>query len=233
MSVLFPDVPQLPGVPQLARLAGVSPATVISIGGAVLGSLFGNTLTSAQSGWGIYDSNNNLVVVADSILGFEHHPHWRISDFPVQGSGTVPTSFASYNKVKLPYEARVRLCKAGTLADRQLLLSALDNAANNTALYSIVTPERTYKNADIQSYDLVRSTDGDRAPDAYFLTQVDINFIEVISVQAQYSTTVMQNAQNPSAQPQNSLGTVQLQPISGPSANLVTNATLSNAFGAF
>ena len=233
MSVLFPDVPQLPGVPQLARLAGVSPATVISIGGAVLGSLFGNTLTSAQSGWGIYDSNNNLVVVADSILEFEHHPHWRISDFPVQGSGTVPTSFASYNKVKLPYEARVRLCKAGTLADRQLLLSALDNAANNTALYSIVTPERTYKNADIQSYDLVRSTDGDRAPDAYFLTQVDINFIEVISVQAQYSTTVMQNAQNPSAQPQNSLGTVQLQPISGPSANLVTNATLSNAFGAF
>ena len=233
MSVLFPDVPQLPGVPQLARLAGVSPATVISIGGAVLGSLFGNTLTSAQSGWGIYDSNNNLVVVADSILEFEHHPHWRISDFPVQGSGSVPTSFASYNKVKLPYEARVRLCKAGTLADRQLLLSALDNAANNTALYSIVTPERTYKNADIQSYDLVRSTDGDRAPDAYFLTQVDINFIEVISVQAQYSTTVMQNAQNPSAQPQNSLGTVQLQPISGPSANLVTNATLSNAFGAF
>ena len=221
MSVLFPDVPQLPGVPQLARLAGVSPATVISIGGAVLGSLFGNTLTSAQSGWGIYDSNNNLVVVADSILEFEHHPHWRISDFPVQGSGTVPTSFASYNKVKLPYEARVRLCKAGTLADRQLLLSALDNAANNTALYSIVTPERTYKNADIQSYDLVRSTDGDRAPDAYFLTQVDINFIEVI------------NAQNPYAQPQNSLGTVQLQPISGPSANLVTNATLSNAFGAF
>ena len=233
MSVLFPDVPQLPGVPQLARLAGVSPAPVISIGGAVLGSLFGNTLTSAQSGWGIYDSNNNLVVVADSILEFEHHPHWRISDFPVQGSGTVPTSFASYNKVKLPYEARVRLCKAGTLADRQLLLSALDNAANNTALYSIVTPERTYKNADIQSYDLVRSTDGDRAPDAYFLTQVDINFIEVISVQAQYSTTALQNAQNPSAQPQNALGTVQLQPISGPSANLVTNATLSNAFGAF
>ncbi len=233
MSVLFPDVPQLPGVPQLARLAGVSTASVISIGGAVLGSLFGNTLTSAQSGWGIYDSNNNLVVVADSILEFEHHPHWRISDFPVQGSGTVPTSFASYNKVKLPYEARVRLCKAGTLADRQLLLSALDNAANNTALYSIVTPERTYKNADIQSYDLVRSTDGDRAPDAYFLTQVDINFIEVISVQAQYSTTALQNAQNPSAQPQNALGTVQLQPISGPSSNLITNATLSNAFGAF
>ncbi len=233
MSVLFPDVPQLPGVPQLARLVGISTASVISIGGAVLGSLFGNTLTSAQSGWGIYDSNNNLVVVADSILEFEHHPHWRVSDFPVQGNGTVPTAFASYNKVKLPYEARVRLCKAGSLADRQLLLSALDNAANNTALYSIVTPERTYKNADIQSYDLVRSTDGDRAPDAYFLTQVDINFIEVISVQAQYSTTALQNAQNPSAQPQNALGTVQLQPISGPSSNLITNATLSNAFGAF
>lgn len=233
MSVLFPDVPQLPGVPQLARLAGVSTATVFSIGGNVLGTLFGNALGINTSAWGIYDSSNKLVLQADSILEFEHHPHWRISDFPVQGTTTTPTAFASYNKVKLPYECRIRICKAGTLADRQALLSALDAAANNIALYSIVTPERTYKNADIQSYDLVRTSDGDVARDAYFLTEIDINFIEIVSVQAKYTTTTLQNSQNPSAQPQAATGITLPNFASGALANQAVNASLSGASGAF
>lgn len=231
MSVTFPNVPNLPGVPQLARLPGSSPL-VISIASTVIGSLFGNVL-GLNNGWGIYDASGNVVFEADSILDFEHHPQWSISNFPVQGSGSTPTAFASYNKVKLPYECRVRMCKAGSLADRQALLTALDSAANSIALYTITTPEKNYQNADIQHYDLVRTTEGIRSKDAYFLTEIDIYFTEVVPVQAQYSTTALANAVNPSAIPQSVTGMTIPQIPTGAIVNQLASASLSGAFGAF
>jgi hypothetical protein len=231
VSVTFPNVPNLPGVPQLARAALPSATSItVAIGGAVLSSLFG--LLTQQNQWGIYDSSGALVFEPDSILEFEHHPKADISDFPVQGTGTNPTSFASYNKVVLPYDARVRMSKGSTLAERQQFLNALDTAYQSIALYTIITPEKTYSNCDILNYDLVRSTDGARAVGAYFLTEIDVYFRQILSVQAQYSTTTLQNASNPSAQPQAATGNVQLQPISLSAATQASNASLTSAFGA-
>lgn len=232
MSVTFPNVPNVPGVPQVARaFVPNSTSAAVTIGGAVLSSLFG--LISGQSQWGILDSSGNFVLEADSILDFEHHPKWDIPDFPVQGTGNNPTAFATYNKVKLPFEIRVRMSKGSTLTDRQQFLKALDAAADSIALYTVLTPEFTYQNADILSYDVVRSSQGDRADGAYFLTEVDVYFRQIISVQAQYSTTALQNASNPSAQPQAQTGVVQPLNGNGPLLNLADSATYSDAFGAF
>lgn len=233
MSVLFPNVPNLPGVPQLARLPGFNVATVSSIAGNILGQLFGNLFGAPPVLWQILDSSGNVVLQPDSVLEFEHHPNWRVSDFPVQGTATAPTAFATYNKVKLPFECRMRVCKAGTLSDRQAFLTTLDAAANSIALYTIVTPERNYGYADIQYYDIVRTTDGTRSKDAYFLTEIDIYFIEVVPIQAQYSTTALQSAQNPSAQPQKTLGITLPNIASGALANQAASASLAGAFGAF
>jgi hypothetical protein len=228
MSVSFPNVPNFPGVPQLARAAVPTPSSIaVTLGGAVLTALFG--LVSTQSQWGIFDASGNAIFEPDSVLEFEHHPRWRISDFPVQGTGTTPTAFASYNKVKLPYDARVRMSKGSTLADRQTFLKALDAAANSIALYTILTPEYSYQNCDIEYYDVVRSF----GEGAYFLTEVDVYFKQIVSVQAQYSTTTLQNASNPSALPQSVAGTVQLQPISLAAATQTANASLATAFGSF
>lgn len=232
MSVTFPNVPNAPGVPQVARAFVPSPASVaVTIGGAVLSSLFG--FISGQSQWGILDASGSFVLEADSILDFEHHPKWDISDFPVQGTGSNPTAFATYNKVKLPFEIRVRMSKGSTLADRQQFLKALDAAADSIALYTILTPEFTYQNADILSYDVVRSSQGDRADGAFFLTEVDVYFRQVISVQAQYSTTALQNAANPSAQPQAQTGVVQPLALSSQLQSEASSATFSDAFGSF
>ncbi len=225
MSVLFPDVPNLPGVPQLARNPFSAP-TIIAVSANVLTALFGNLLSPEL--WSIQDSSGNDVIVPDNFLEFEHRPRWRVSDFPVQGTATTPTAFANYNKVKLPAEWRVRISKSGTLADRQALLTALDAAANNVALYSIITPERTYKNVDIQYYDVVR----EGGEGAYFLTHIDIYFIEVVPVQAQYSTTTLSNAQNSSAQPISAAGTIAPQQVTGSIANQAANAYRNLAFGA-
>lgn len=232
MSVTFPNVPNAPGVPQVARATLPTPsAAVVALGGAVLSSLFGSV--SSQSIWGIYDSSGALLVQPDSILEFEHHPRWNIPDFPVQGTGTAPTAFASYNKVKLPFDIRVRMSKGSTLTDRQQFLTALDNAADSIALYTILTPERTYQNADILYYDIVRTTQGTRADGAYFLTEVDVFFRQILSVQAQYSTTALQNAANPSAQPQAATGAVLPQTPSSSLAIQAAAAPLSGFNGAF
>ena len=232
MSLLFPNVPNLPGVPQLARLPLPTQPVgtlVTFVGGAALSSLFG--LLSTQNQWGIFDASGNAVVMPDSILDFEHHPRWRISDFPVQGTGTAPTAFATYNKVKLPFDCRVRMSKGGTLADRHAFLTALDAAANSIALYTILTPEYPYQNCDIEYYDLVRSTQGTQADGAYFLTEVDVYFKQIVPVQAQYTTTALQSAANPSALPQENSGAVLPQSVPSSVAAQAGNASLAGAFG--
>ena len=232
MSITFPNVPNLPGVPQLARAALPTPGSLgVTIGGAALSAIFG--LITGQNQWGIFDSSGNQVLQADSILELEHHPTSDISDFPVQGTATQPTSFATYNKVVLPFMIRVRMAIGSTLSARQQYLKNLDTAFQSINLYTITTPEKNYSYADILNYDIVRTTEGMRATGAYFLTEIDIFFKQVIPIQAQYSTTTLQNAANPSALPQSVTGGVQLQPISGSAITQAANASLANAFGAF
>lgn len=233
MSVTFPNVPNAPGVPQVARAVLPTPSSIaVTLAGGVLSSLFG--LVSTQSQWGIYDSSGNLVFQPDSILDFECHPKSDISDFPVQGSSTGnPTSFASYNKVVLPWDSRVRMSKGSTLTDRQQFLKSLKTAFNSIGLYTIATPEETYPNADILNYDIVRSSEGMRATGAYFLYEIDVFFRQILSVQAQYSTTVLQNASNPSALPQATTGAVLPQNVAGQYAELASGASYTGAFGAF
>jgi len=233
MSVTFPNVPNAPGVPQVARAFLPNPTSAaVTIGGAVLASLFG--LISAQNQWGIYDASGNLVFEPDSILDFEYHPKADIADFPVQGdSNGNPTSFASYNKVVLPWDARVRMSKGSALTDRQQFLKSLKTAFNSIGLYMIVTPEETCQNCDIVNYDVVRSTQGQRATGAFFLHEVDVYFKQIQSVQAQYSTTTLSNASNPSAQPQAVTGAVLPQDVAGQYASLANGASLSGAYGAF
>jgi hypothetical protein len=242
VSITFPNVPNLPGVPQLARAALPNENTVlVTAGGLALSSLFGLISTSSQ--WGIFNAATGAAVfVPDSILEFEHHPRWRISDFPIQGTGATPTAFASYNKVKLPFDCRVRMSKGSTLADRANFLTALDAAANTLDLYNIMTPEYSYQNCNIEYYDVVRSTQGLQADGAFFLTEVDVYFKQIVVVTAQYSTTALlgtappfylDNATNPSALPSDNLGTVLPQDPPTALATQAGNASLAGAFGAF
>lgn len=206
MSLPFPDVPPYPGVPALPRLAGV----VYSIPGLgiALSGLLGNAAAQAQINWGIFGSGANIgtaVVTPDSVVDFGNRNEWEVSDFPVQSG-----SFATYNKVKRPFECSVRLTKGGSQSDRQNFLAQIDAIAGDTNLYTILTPEWAYLNCNVTRYEITRRG----AAGAYFL-DVDVYFIQIIQVTAQYTNVSTQtaNAADPTAQPAVNQGLVNPQPI--------------------
>ena len=129
-----------------------------------------------------------------------------MANFPVQNG-----AFASYDKVIVPSEFSVRMTKGGSKTDRKNFLDEIDTAANSLQLYKILTPERTYLDVNITRYEVTRrGTQG-----AFFLAEVDIYFMQIRQVSAQYTSAsaATQNAQQPGAQPSTSQGLVQPRPI--------------------
>jgi hypothetical protein len=165
---MYPSVPNVPGVPSMMR----NPSSVL---GAVLGVInISNQvkrLIGAESTvWGVFDKNNKLVAQATSILSVEYRNSSRVSDYPIEQG-----AWASYNKVKNPYDVKVRMACDGTKAlgvssllnpldnlgnkkNRTDFINALDAASDSLDLYTIVTPEKTYSNANIEAWDYRRET---------------------------------------------------------------------------
>ena len=134
----FPTVPPLPGVPQLntdPSTVFTTPVRAFSDGAGVSGGNFG------ASKWGIYTKNGTAALVADAVGAVEYSRDYAISDYP-QTEG----AFMSYNKVQRPYQAKVSYLvgsnRPGFLNQMEQVLKALD-------LYSVVTPDVTYVNANI------------------------------------------------------------------------------------
>lgn len=234
----FPNVPKLPGVPQLARSLQFPPAPAPVLGLALaLGKLWQSIF--AQPQWAIYKANtprgggvvvtvggvsvrseapvetNNRtpVVVPDSFGEFSNRNEWSVADFPVQDGG-----FGSYDKVASPFEVVIRMYKGGSKAARKRFLDSIDAIAGTLDLYDIVTPEKTFLNVNVVRYEVSRRGPGG----AYFLSEVDLFFREIKVVTATYSNTavVTQNAQNPSAAPVTNTGSVQPQPAGSSLANI-------------
>lgn len=204
---LYPNVPQLPGVPQLVRSPLFPPSPAPTLGTAQQDAL-GSGANQAPA-WGILDSDLNPVLTPDSFLDFDQRADYRISNFPVQAGG-----FASYNKVTLPQEVSVRMAFGQGVGDRAQFLATLDTLSKSLDLYTILTPERSYTNCNITRYEVTRrGKDG-----AFFLTEIDVYFIQIIQVTAQYSSTAAntQNAQQAVSQPPVNQGAV--QPRAPPSA---------------
>ncbi len=141
------------------------------------------------------------VVTPDSIRDFGYSNEWNISTAPTQDG-----SFADYNRVDNPFETTLRMTKGGTERDRQKFLQQIEDL-DNTNLYDIITPEKTYRNVSLMRVDYQRQ--GEKG--AFWLSEVDITFREVRIVTAQYSRTSIALPVNPSAvNPQNN-GTQQAQ----------------------
>lgn len=197
----FPLVPALSGVPQLVRSALNFPPNTVSLGTGALQ----NQLAAAQQNvfpWGVFDSSGNQTLKPDSILNLDNRNEWKLSDYPVQVG-----SFASYNKVIVPYEVSLRFSKGGDLGQRAAFLKSIDDIAGDTNLYSIVTPERTYLDVNITRYEVTRRG----AEGAYFLCEIDVYFRQILQVTPQYSSTAANtsNAQNPAAVPPVNQGNLQ------------------------
>lgn len=194
----FPNVPNVAGVPSLLRdpskIIGTV-AGVINIGRQIA-SLFGFGATT----WGVFDSAGNTVAIADSVLSLDYANSSRVSNYPVEAG-----AFASYNKVANPYDVRVRLARGGTEAERSAFIKALDYAANSLNLYVIVTPEATYKDANIESFDYRReNTNGAN------IILAELRIVEI----RQSAVASFSDPKNPAAAIAQSQGQVAAAPLS-------------------
>lgn len=213
-TATFPSVPQLPGVPQLARPIGALAASLPTIirkffAPAMPGVLF--HAIKAAPVWGVFDAKGNQVISPDSIMDFGFRGEWRVSNYPVQAG-----QFSSFNKVSVPYETFVRMVKGSTLADRTQFESDCRTVAASMDMFTVITPERSYVGVNGVRLEILRR----EAKGAFFI-DAEMFFQEIKTVTPQYSTTTTAaantaNAQNPAAVPPQNLGLV--QPLVVPSA---------------
>ena len=192
-TIPFPNVPQVPGVPQVPRSPNFPP-TVQGALGLLQGALWRATQTQAR--WGIFDARGRalgdptqftgVVGLGAAVLGVgatlstnsvDYSKESRVSDFPVERGG-----FASYNKVETPAAPLVTLCFQGNEVEGRAFLAQVDAASKSTDLYSVVTPEVTYVDYNIERYNYGRHTSKGAT-----LLIVELMLKEIRQVSAQYS----------------------------------------------
>lgn len=147
----FPDVPNVAGVPALLRKATpvLNGIGYISHVSNAVDRLFGSQV---EETWGIYDSTGkNQVLTPETFLGIDYKNGSRLMDYPLEKG-----AFETYNKVQNPFEASISMATGGTLADREKLLSDVESLIASLDLYTIITPEVTYQNVNMERYDYRR-----------------------------------------------------------------------------
>lgn len=166
MSLIpYPSVPALPGVPALLRSATVPTKDQILKGGL---SAISELLFGAES-WGVFTQSGKRAIEADSFLSIEYQNGSRISNAP-QEKGT----FSSYNKVANPYDCSVILAMGADKAARTGFLKKLEELNDSVELFSIVTPERTYTNATLETFNYKRE-----ASNGVTLIKAQLNFVQI------------------------------------------------------
>jgi len=151
--------------------------------------------------WGLYDDGGLPVLVGDSCYAVDFRKESRISDYPVEGGG-----FESYNKVAEPYDFKMVFTKGGTDGDRQSFLDLVDSICGSTTLYSAVTKDITYENANAVRYTYER-----KAKDGANLLLVEVYVEEV----RQTAVPTFSNTKSPDSAGVKDDGNVQLRPASG------------------
>jgi hypothetical protein len=94
--------------------------------------------------WGIFTQDGQPVLLGDAVHGIEYQNDYRISDAP-QEKG----SFQSYNKVKVPWQAKVRFLVSGTVQAKNAFLAAAEAACASLDQYVVATPEFSYISANL------------------------------------------------------------------------------------
>lgn len=144
---MFPNVPNVPGVPPLLRAPGFSlvPLALLAIDAA---RFFGGLIAPT---WGVFDQDGNRVISANSVVGVQYRQTWVVANYQIEQGG-----FESYDKVSMPFDVRVRLASGSTQAERIAFLQSIAAIAGDTELYDVVTPDAVYRDVNVVHYDYRR-----------------------------------------------------------------------------
>ena len=146
-NIPYPNVPNLPGVPALARSNN---AQFVGAALTIVGELLPLNLFGTK--WGIVSSSGASVIIPDSFVDFEYREERKIPNYPIEQG-----SFQSYNKVSVPFDCRVTVsCSGNGKMSKQNFLAAIQKLLNSLDLVSVVTPNVTYENCNLVHVDYRR-----------------------------------------------------------------------------
>lgn len=183
----------IPGLPPLP--AGVTVFT----DAAFLAADAISVAPSSGPQWGIF-LNGSPVVVSDNVTGFGFKKSRRLSKYP-QEQG----AFATYNKVAVPFEPKIRFSTGGSIEDKQAFINSIDAIIDDLNLYDVVTPEVTYSSCNVIDYDY------DRNHGNAGLLEIEVTLEQVVIAGA----STFSNTASPTDAAQTNNGLVQPQPYSG------------------
>lgn len=190
-AATYPDVPVGLGIPPVFRKKVPIELPKMTADGRLAGAPAGPI-------WGIYNSAGVKLVTPDNVASVEYQREFRVSTYPVAGKDTL--GFASYDKVATPAETRVTMTKGGGIDARTEFLAVIDAAVASLDLYTVVTPDAFYLNANLTRYDYHRASDRGAA-----LLTVELMLTEIRIA----SDPVFTNSKSVAAATDKSIGAVQ------------------------
>jgi hypothetical protein len=169
----FPNVPVADGVPQVARDPAAKPPPILPAGTSMANE------PTVPKYWGVFDDSGANRLLPDNILSVKDSEKTKVSTFPVEKG-----AFATYNKVVEPYSVHIQITKAGSVQDRSDFLDKLTVLKNGTELVHVVTPERTFLNANLETFDYAQTQSKGQN-----IIIADCQFIEIRQVTPAYAQT--------------------------------------------
>lgn len=143
----YPNVPKLPGVPALNRSNN---AQFVGAALTIVGELLPLNLFGPR--WAIVNQTGTTKLTPDSFVDFEYREEHKIPNYPIEKG-----SFQSYNKVALPFDARVTVtCSGNGAMKKQAFLAAVEKLLSSLDLLTLVTPDGNYSNCNLVHVDYRR-----------------------------------------------------------------------------
>lgn len=121
-----------------------------------------------------------------------------MQEFSAEKSSSLPEepiekgSFATYNRVIAPRIITALLSVEGRAADLQNAIDRLTDLAENDEKITLTTPEQSYPNMMLESFDYRRDAQNGRG-----VLYVDLRFKEIREVQSAQTTTAVEEAEEP------------------------------------
>ena len=138
---------------------------------------------SKNKGWIV--RGQSAAVDFNSMQEFTAEKGSRLPDEPIEKG-----SFATYNRVIEPRSITARLSVEGSAADIQNAIDRLTALCENDEKITLTTPEQSYKNMMLESFDYRRDANNGRG-----VLYVDLRFKEIREVASQQTTTAVEEAE--------------------------------------
>jgi hypothetical protein len=145
-------VPIAPGVPAVLNIYATlaETASLVTADAEIISQI----LSGPQ--WGIFSTDGTPILFGTytgaAVVDVGYHKEFTVATFPVE-EGT----FASYDKVENPYEAKVTLSIGGSLEARVAAIATIKGLISSTTLVDVVTPEDVFANANLVHVDYDRA----------------------------------------------------------------------------